>query len=178
MEARFKAADEEIQKVPNLGQAFGSTAEALDGLNDSHTFLSPPNRSTRNELGYVLQMVGDRCLITAVRPGTDVVQLEHRGTVLGDHSSGSVMESQHYPFSQGANTKVFYGASITDADLLMGDGKSLEHTGVTPDEVILPTPADLAAGRDPVLARAVELAGGMMDAVEAGKLFPVEWQPN
>jgi len=88
------------------------------------------------------------------------------------------MESLHYPFSQGTDTKFFYGASITDADLLMGDGKSLEHTGVSPDEVILPTAADLAAGRDPALARAVQLGGGKIDAVEAGKLFPMEWQPN
>jgi C-terminal processing protease CtpA/Prc len=107
-----------------------------------------------------------------------VVQLEQRGTVLGDHSSGSVMESRYYPFSQGLNTQFYYGASITDADLIMGDGMSLEHNGVVPDEVILPTPADLAAGRDPVLARAVQLAGGKMSAVQAGRLFPVEWQPE
>jgi C-terminal processing protease CtpA/Prc len=379
MDARFHAAEETIQNAANLGQAFGAIAQALDALNDSHTFFTPPNRPIRFQLGYVLQMVGDGCFITAVRPGTDaeekivpgdqviswqgfaptratlwkldysinrlyaasvqqftvrrpdgsehkvevklkvkqmkrvldltseqdyyqmvreeendervnrhrfqemgngpmiwkmpefdlsddgvermikaarrhpalvidlrgnpgglvktlqylvgsvmdhdvtiatrkgrkadlkpmvaktrrssvftgklivlvdsrsasaaelfarVVQLEHRGTVLGDHSSGSVMESLHYPFEQGTNTKIFYGASITEADLLMGDGKSLEHTGVTPDEVILPTAIDLAEGRDPVLARAVELAGGKIDALAAGRLFPVEWQPN
>ncbi len=53
-----------------------------------------------------------------------------------------------YQFKQGADTQIFYGASITDADLIMGDGKSLEHTGVVPNEVILPSPADLAAGRE------------------------------
>jgi carboxyl-terminal processing protease len=379
MEARFHTAEETVQNAANLGQGYGAIAQALDGLNDSHTFFLPPSRPIRFESGYVLQMVGDACFITAVRPGTDaeeklapgdqvlswqgfaptratlwkldysinrlyqstvqqftirrpdgserkvevrlktkqlkrvldltsdedyfqmirdeennelsnrhrfqetddgpmiwkmpefdlneegvdrlikqarrhpalvvdlrgnpgglvkmlqylvgsvmdhdvtiaarkgrkadlkpmvakthrssifsgklivlvdsrsasaaelfarVVQLEHRGVVLGDHSSGSVMESLHYPFSQGVNTKIFYGASITEADLLMGDGKSLEHTGVTPDELIRPTAADLAAGRDPVMARAVELAGGKIDAVAAGKLFPVEWQPN
>jgi C-terminal processing protease CtpA/Prc len=54
-----------------------------------------------------------------------VVQIEHRGTVLGDHSSGSVMEARHYQFHQGTDVQIFYGASITDADLIMGDGKSL-----------------------------------------------------
>jgi len=58
----------------------------------------------------------------------------------------------------------------------MKDGKSLEHVGVVPDELLLPTAADLAAGRDPVLARAITLLGGSLDAAAAGKLFPVEWK--
>jgi C-terminal processing protease CtpA/Prc len=107
-----------------------------------------------------------------------VVQLEGRGTVLGDLSSGSVMEARYYPFSDGADRKIFYGASITDADLTMKDGKSLEHTGVTPDQLILPTAQDLAQDRDPVLSRAAQLAGVELDPVKAGKLFPFEWRPN
>jgi C-terminal processing protease CtpA/Prc len=106
------------------------------------------------------------------------MQLEHRGVVLGDLSSGSVMESRRFSMSDGANTKVFYGASITDADLTMTDGKSLEHSGVNPDEVILPTAEDIAAGRDPVLSKAAKLAGVDLDAVAAGKLFPYEWRQN
>jgi carboxyl-terminal processing protease len=104
-----------------------------------------------------------------------VVQLEHRGKVIGDRSAGAVMEAHQYVEETGTDYKVYYGLSITDANILMTDGKSLENTGVTPDEVLLPTAADLAAGRDPVLAHAVELAGQKLDPLEAGKHFPYEW---
>jgi len=107
-----------------------------------------------------------------------VVQIEKRGTIVGDKSAGAVMEARRYSYKLGLDTIVPYGASITDADLIMTDGKSLEHEGVTPDEIHLPTPADLAAGRDVALARAVEIAGGKISLEDAGKLMPFEWPKN
>jgi C-terminal processing protease CtpA/Prc len=106
-----------------------------------------------------------------------IVQIERRGSVIGDKTAGTVMESIIYRESQGNRTRIFYGFSVTDANLIMSDGKSLEKTGVVPDEVLLPTGADLAAGRDPVLARAAELAGIKLDTIAAGKMFPYEWAP-
>jgi carboxyl-terminal processing protease len=104
-----------------------------------------------------------------------IVQLEKRGTVIGDRSAGSVMEAKHYSYQMGTDTVVFYGASITESDLVMTDGKSLEHNGVTPDEVVLPSAADLASGRDPVLAYAAGRLGVKLTPEEAGKMFPFEW---
>lgn len=379
LEARFEAADKSLQSATNLGQALTTIAQTLDALHDSHTFFLPPSRNTHREYGYIQQMIGDRCFITAVRPDRDVseklapgdevlqwqgfaprretlwtmnyifntllslpamnlvvrgpdgrersiqvtpkvtrekqvldlnnegdfwklvrdeengesemrqrtvafrntlliwkmpefflsdeevdrltkdarkyqtlildlrgnpgglmktlervvgnvmdhdvtiakrvgrksdlkpeiaksrgasgfsgklivlvdsrsgsaaelfarvIQLEHRGTVLGDRTAGAVMEARHYEFHQGVDTQIFYGASITEADLIMADGKSLEHTGVAPDESILPSPADLSAGRDPVLARAAAIAGVELDPLKAGQLFPVEWRKD
>jgi C-terminal processing protease CtpA/Prc len=106
-----------------------------------------------------------------------VVQLQKRGIVVGDRSSGSVMEAKRYSERSGMDVIVEFGVQITDADLIMEDGKSLEHVGVTPDEVVLPAAADLAAGRDPALARAAELVGQKISPEEAGKLFPFEWPP-
>jgi C-terminal processing protease CtpA/Prc len=104
-----------------------------------------------------------------------VVQLEHRGTVIGDTSAGAVMESHFFQDSVGLETKVFYGVSITDANLLMADGKSIEEVGVSPDEKVLPSAKDLANDLDPAMSRAAELAGVTLTAAEAGKLFPYLW---
>lgn len=105
-----------------------------------------------------------------------IVQLEHRGVVVGDRSAGAVMEALIYPFDQIEPLLILYAFAVTDADILMKDGKSLEGVGVMPDELLLPTGQDLAAGRDPVMARAATLAGLDLDAVAAGKLFPFEWK--
>jgi hypothetical protein len=67
--------------------------------------------------------------------------------------------------------------SVNDADLVMADGKFREGLGVSPDELLLPTAEDLRAQKDPVLARAVAVAGGSLDPAEAGKLFPFKWKP-
>ena len=107
-----------------------------------------------------------------------VMQLEKRGTVIGDRSEGAVMESRHYSEQMGADTVLFYGVSVTESDLIMTDGKSLEHIGVVPDEMALPTAQDLASGRDPVLAHAAELLGVKITPEDAGKAFPYEWPPE
>jgi C-terminal processing protease CtpA/Prc len=107
-----------------------------------------------------------------------LIQLEKRGLVIGDRSSGSVMEAKHYEEAMGQETKIFYGASITESDLIMSDRKSLEHSGVIPDEVVLPAAADIASGSDPVLAYAAKKLGVTLSAEDAGKAFVYEWSPE
>ena len=83
------------------------------------------------------------------------------------------MTAKHFPHQTGVGSVLYFGASITIADMIMADGRSLEHTGVTPDEVLVPAGADLAAGRDPVLARAAELAGVRLDPAESRRSLGV-----
>ncbi len=72
---------------------------------------------------------------------------------------------------------MFFGVSVTDADLILPVGNSLEVAGVSPDEVLLPTADDLRSQKDSVLSRAVATVGGTLDPVAAGKLFPFKWKP-
>jgi C-terminal processing protease CtpA/Prc len=105
-----------------------------------------------------------------------MIQLEKRGTVIGDRSAGAVMRAMFYDHQTGLEVIVPYGVSITDADIVMTDGNSLEHVGVIPDEIKLPTPADMAAKRDSVLSYAISLVGGKITPEKAGELFPIEWR--
>jgi carboxyl-terminal processing protease len=104
-----------------------------------------------------------------------ILQLTGRAKILGDRTPGAVMRSEWFQHMIGDKDGVVFATSVTVADLVMTDSKSLERVGVTPDEVILPTPEDLAAGRDPVLSRAAALCGVSLTPEAAGAMFPVEW---
>ena len=107
-----------------------------------------------------------------------VVQLEGRGVVIGDTTAGAVMQSIQSAQQMGTDSIVPFGISITNADVIMSDGKSLEHVGVVPDETVIPTANDLAAGRDPALARAFEILGVKATPEEVGKLFKYYWKKH
>ncbi|MSO18965.1 MAG: hypothetical protein EXQ56_00635 [Acidobacteria bacterium] len=140
--------------------------------------MDPQETKTRGDdifKGKLIMLV-DSASGSASEVFSRFTQLQNRGTVLGDQSAGAVMQSRYHPFQLGTDTVFFYGASITNADVIMGDGESLEKRGVAPDELLLPGAEDLAKSHDPVLARAASLAGVEMSAEEAGKLFPIEWR--
>jgi C-terminal processing protease CtpA/Prc len=103
------------------------------------------------------------------------MQLQKRGTVIGDRSAGAVMVSRSFDHESGVGGTLYYGASVTIADVIMPDGTSLEKTGVTPDEIVLPKATDIAAHNDPALSKAFSMAGQQLAPDKAGTLFPIEW---
>lgn len=123
----------------------------------------------RGFTGKLIVLVDSRSA-SAAEVFARIVQLEKRGTVIGDRTAGAVMTSRVIPHKVGV-AGVFYATTITIGDVRMSDGASLERVGVEPDKMVLPTPADLAARRDPVLAAAIAMAGGSITPEQAGKLF-------
>jgi C-terminal processing protease CtpA/Prc len=99
------------------------------------------------------------------------MQLTGRGLVLGDRTAGAVRMSRLFLHLSGTQSAASYGTSVTIGDVFMADGGQLENVGVTPDEVILPTGLQMQAGHDPVLARALALAGLPVSPEQAGKAW-------
>lgn len=103
------------------------------------------------------------------------IQMHQKGVVLGDQSAGAVMMSRASPLSMGAEALVLYGMNMTHADVIMTDGVSLEHIGVTPNVKLLPSGGELGKLHDPVLAEAFKLFGENVTPEQAGKFFPFNW---
>jgi carboxyl-terminal processing protease len=103
------------------------------------------------------------------------IQLQKRGQVIGDQTSGAVMESINSTETLGVGSILYFGISVTVADLIMPDGKSLEKTGVTPDMVGFPTGKELAEQKDPILSFAAKQLGVDISPEKAGTMFPIKW---
>ncbi|MBX7169925.1 MAG: hypothetical protein K1X72_03135 [Pyrinomonadaceae bacterium] len=104
------------------------------------------------------------------------LQINERGVVVGDRSSGAVMQSRGFPMEMGGDKITRYGMNMTNADVIMTDGNSLERVGVMPQLQVIPTGEDLAKQRDVVLSAALELVDEKVSPEEAGKLFPIKWK--
>jgi C-terminal processing protease CtpA/Prc len=166
----------EITLLRLLGHFFEQDVKiaTIQRRKESKPLLAKTRGGDRVFKGKVVVLVDSRSGSSA-EMFSRVLQLEKRGTVIGDVSAGAVMRSKLHQHQIGMDTVVFFGASITDSDVIMSDGKSLERVGVNPDELLLPKASEMAAGLDPVLSRAAEIAGVQIDPAKAGKLFPVEW---
>lgn len=159
-----------------LGSLFDRDIKVADRVTRSKSVAVVAKTKRRPIFTGKLMVLVDSRSGSAAEVFARVIQIEKRGFVLGDQSSGSVMEAQFYGHQ--TYTGITYGTMVATADLVMTDGKSLEHVGVTPDEKVLPTASDLANNRDPVIARAAGLAGVKLTAEKAGTFFLYEWPRN
>lgn len=154
-----------------VGRILGreTTIGILHRRRDLDTMLAKPHSDPFT--GRLVVLVDSRSA-SASELFARMMQLEHRGTVVGDRTAGAVMQSRGYQHEAGdAAVTAFYYMSVTDADVIMSDGRSLEREGVTPDSLLLPSATDLAQRRDPVLAAALRMLGQNVDAARAGALL-------
>lgn len=103
----------------------------------------------------------------------DAVQRLGLGSVLGDRTAGFLSLTTGYRHITTGGTSLLYGSMISIAAVERPDGTRVEGTGIIPDEVVQPTPDDLLARRDPVLARALQIAGLPYDPVKAMEYYRV-----
>ena len=76
---------QKIKSAPSLEVGMAYIEEALLSLNDSHTIFLPPGHHYLYDYGYRMEMIGDQCYVTRVRPGSDA---EAKGLIPGDEVLG------------------------------------------------------------------------------------------
>ena len=102
-----------------------------------------------------------------------IIQQRQRGVIIGDRTMGRVFEEKIAATARGtAYAYNVSGISIPYGEVVFKDGTVLDGRGVAPDYQLLPSPADLAARRDIVLSKALELVKEKLSPEEAYALFP------
>lgn len=101
-----------------------------------------------------------------------VLRRSERGLLVGESTHGKMRRVTVALSSDEPQAKLseFYGLLVPAEKILVDGTVDLEGKGVAPDWQIRPTPADLAAKRDPVLAKAFEILKAPLTPEEAGKL--------
>lgn len=96
-----------------LGAMFDKDVQIADLVGRKQNKPQIAKASHHPFAGKLLVLVDGRSA-SAAEVSARVMQIAKRGLVLGDRSSGSVMESKHYSERMGADTVVFFGGSVTD----------------------------------------------------------------
>jgi len=76
---------QKIDQADSGNKALSEIAALLDSLNDSHTVFVPPRPRLLHDYGWQAQLIGERCYMVRVRPGSDA---EAQGVKPGDEILG------------------------------------------------------------------------------------------
>jgi carboxyl-terminal processing protease len=80
---------------------------------------------------------------------TSAVAKDRGGHLIGTKSAGALGSAEVFELADGS------ALEITTSLVLGPDGEQINEVGVTPDEVVTLTPADISAGNDPQLAAGI-----------------------
>ncbi|MGC1670700.1 MAG: hypothetical protein WA739_00455, partial [Candidatus Acidiferrales bacterium] len=125
LDARYHEYDDKVRNAASLSHAFGVIAGFLDGLNDSHTFFSPPSRPYRVDYGYRMQMYGSECFISRVRPGTDAESKIHPGDQVLGYNNYAVNRGDFWKMSYYFSTLAPQKGSILEVRDTSGQSRRL-----------------------------------------------------
>jgi len=144
----------ELEKDPKAPH--DETYGALSTLRDLGTgmYFSPSTWSKPSKLvfaGKVFILI-DRSVFSAGEDCCIPFKDNHRATIIGEATGGSTGQPYSVSFPNGIGFRV---SSKRDS---FPDGSPFEGLGVQPDIAVSTTIADLRSGKDPVLAKALELA--------------------
>jgi len=90
-------------------------------------------------------------------------QRERRAVIVGDHTLGYATAANYYSHNVGADVIVPFGMQVATARVVFPGNEDLEKKGVTPDQVCLPSSADLREEKDPCRDKAYEIARGLLE---------------
>ncbi len=104
----------------------------------------------RSFTGPLAVLVGPRSA-SAAEALAALLDESGRATSVGERTAGALTGASLEPLADGGQL------SLADFDVRTPGGKRIEGVGYTPAHIVRTTPADMAAGRDPVLAAALRL---------------------
>jgi len=81
LDARFRKAEDRLNSVNSVGQAYAVIAQVLVDFNDSHLYFIPPSTTVDAQYGLRMKMVGNKAFVTSVKPKSDA---EAKGLRAGD----------------------------------------------------------------------------------------------
>jgi C-terminal processing protease CtpA/Prc len=81
LEKVFQESKSAMKEARTRDELMLIVARFLSNLDDSHTNFIPPNRAADFDYGWQVEMVGDDCYVTAIKPKTDA---EAKGLRVGD----------------------------------------------------------------------------------------------
>ena len=110
--------------------------------------LEPPDSHFKGKLILLV----DRECVCACEDFVMPFKVTRRGQLVGETTAGTYSETRFSSFENGMLL------NVSAVRHVFPDGSRFEGVGIAPDVPVETTPEDLKARRDPVLARAIELA--------------------
>jgi carboxyl-terminal processing protease len=118
----------------------------------SNGTITPYNATTgglATSIPLVVLVNGNSASASEIVSGA--IQDDGRGKLVGELTYGKGSVQEYFPLSDGAL------ARITVAKWLTPKGRTIDKIGLTPDQVVSITQADITAGLDPQLDAAIQL---------------------